>query len=238
MKKAVLSAALSAAMFAAAVPVIAQTTPQEATSGATQNAPEKPYGRHHRHPSPIGYMSRKLNLSQQQQDQLKPIFQKQREQMQAIRKDTTLTADQKKQKIEALHQEFQPQVNGVLTPEQQQQWQQVKAQGKPQLEERRQAMGSARMAQKLNLSAQQQEQIKPLMEKRREQAKAIWQDNSLTADQKKQKMQALNQETRAQMNTILTPEQQQQMQQMRENFKQRRHGHGPAGDAQPATPGA
>jgi Spy/CpxP family protein refolding chaperone len=34
----------------------------------------------------------------------------------------------------------------------------------------------------------------------------------------------LHQETQAQMNTILTPEQQQQMQQMRESFKQRRHG--------------
>ena len=94
------------------------------------------------------------------------------------------------------------------------------------------------MAEKLNLSQQQQDQLKPIMEKQREQAKAIWQDNSLTQDQKKEKMQALHQDSQTQMNAILTPEQQQQMQQMRQNFKQHRHGHGPATEAQPAPQGA
>jgi Spy/CpxP family protein refolding chaperone len=235
MKKLFLSAALAAAITAAGIPAVAQTATdqQSATSGAaTQNAPQQGRrGFHHR--AGFQHISKELNLSQQQQDQLKPIMEKQRQEIQAIRKDTSLTADQKKQKFQALHQDFQNQMNGVLTPEQQQQWQQMKAQGK----QRHEKMGE-RMAQKLNLSAQQQEQIKPLMQKQREQARAIWQDSSLTQDQKKQKMQALHQETQAQMNTILTAEQQQQMQQMRGQFKQRRHGHAPTGDAQPAPQGA
>lgn len=235
MKKVLLSAALTVAITAAGIPAIAQTATdqQSGTTGATpQNAPQQGHRGFHRRGG-FQNITRKLNLSQQQQDQLKPIFEKQREQMQAIRKDTSLSTEQKKQKFEDLHQDFQTQVNGVLTPAQQQQWQQLRAEGKQRPEE----MG-ARMAQKLNLSAQQQEQIKPLMQKQREEAKAIWQDNSLTQDQKKQKMQALRHETQAQMNTILKPEQQQQMQQMRENFRQHRHGHAPSENAQPAPQGA
>jgi protein CpxP len=239
MKRAMMTAALGAAMIAAGLPAIAQTAtaPQTDTNGATtQNAPAKPYGhRGARGAHMRQMMIRKLNLSQQQQDQLKPIFQNQRTQVQAIRQDTSLTPDQKKQKLLALRQDMQTQVNAVLTPEQQQQWAQMKAQARLRM-----ANGPAlgqRMAQKLNLSQAQQDQLKPIMQNRRVQAKAIWQDNSLTQDQKKQKMQALHQETQAQLNAILTPEQQQQMRQMRQSFRQRWHGQGPATNSQPAPQG-
>src|SRR3954454_10162745 len=196
MNKVFISAALGAAIIAAGIPAIAQTTTAPAT-GTTQNDAAKPYGHHGNHGAHMREMMiQKLNLSQQQQDQLKPIFEKQREQAKAIKQDTTLTEDQKKQKFQALRQDSQTQVNSVLTPEQQQQWAQMKQQGKQHMAEGRKNMG-ARMAEKLNLSQQQQDQLKPIMEKQREQAKAIWQDNSLTQDQKKEKMQVLHQESQA-----------------------------------------
>lgn len=241
MKRALISALLGTAIMAAGIPGIAQTTtdsPSGSGDATTQTTPGKTYGRRgHRGAHMRQMMINKLNLSQQQQDQLKPIFQKQREQAQAIRQDSTLTADQKKQKFDALRQDTQTQVNSVLTPEQQQQWAQMKAEGKQRMAENRQKMG-ARMAERLNLSQAQQDQIKPIMESRREQAKAIWQDNSLTRDQKRAKMQELHSQTQAQVNTILTPEQQQQWQQMRQNFRQHRHGRGPAANTQPAPQGA
>lgn len=241
MKKSLITAVLSTAMMATGIPVLAQTAtaPQTGTEGTTQNAPAKAYGHHHRrhHASMGKMMAQKLNLSQQQQDQLKPIFQNQRTQAKAIFQDSSLTQDQKKQKLQALREGTQTQMNAVLTPEQQQQWAQLKAQGKQKMAEHRQQMG-ARFAQKLNLSAEQQEQLKPIFQKQHEQAKAIWQDSALTQDQKKEKMQALHQDTQAQLNGILSPEQQQQMQQMRQNFRGHRHGQAPATDAQPAPQGA
>lgn len=72
-------------------------------------------------------MAKKLNLSQDQQDKLKPIFQQQHQQAMAIKNDSSLTKDQKKEKFQALHQQTMAQVNGILTPEQQQQWQQMRA---------------------------------------------------------------------------------------------------------------
>jgi Spy/CpxP family protein refolding chaperone len=209
-------------MIAASVPVLAQTaTGDQGTNGPTSAAPQGKAG-HDRHGNHFQKMAQELNLSQQQQDQLKPMFEKQREQAKAIWQDNSLAQDQKKQKLQALHQDFQSQVNGVLTPAQQQQMAQMH---KEHMTEGRQHFGE-RMAQKLNLSQQQQDQLKPILEKQREQAKAIWQDNSLTQEQKKEKMQAIRKDTQAQLNTILTPEQQQQWQQMRENMKQHRHGNG------------
>ncbi len=239
MKKIFLSAALSAAIIAAGIPALAQTATdsQSGTSDATsQNTPMKGRRGLH-HGDGFNNLSQKLNLTQQQQDQLKPVFQKQHEQVQAIRKDSSLTEDQKKQKIAALRQDTQAQINNVLTPEQQQQWEQMKANAKQRAGNRHEQMG-ARMAEKLNLSAQQQEQLKPIWQKQREQAKAIWQDNSLTQDQKREKMKALHQDTQSQVNAILTPEQQQQLQQMRQNSRQHRHGSGPATESQQTPQGA
>ena len=239
MKKSLITAVLSAAMMATGISVLAQTTTDSQTgaNGATtQNAPAQ--GRHgFHHGDGLKHIAQKLNLTQQQQDQLKPVFEKQHQQMLAIRNDASLSQDQKKEKIQALHQDTQAQIKGVLTPEQQTQWAQMKAQGKQHMAGHRKEMG-ARLAQKLNLSAQQQEQLKPVFQKQHEQARAIWQDNSLTQDQKKEKMQALHQETQAQLNSILTPEQQQQMQQMRQNFREHHHGQAPTTDTQPAPQGA
>jgi len=241
MKKLVISAVLSTAMMAAGIPAIAQTatdTQSGTNEATTQSVPNRGYGHHGQRGAHMRQMMiSKLNLSQQQQDQLKPVFQKQRDAAKAIRQDTTLTADQQKQKLDALRQDTQTQVNSVLTPEQQQQWAQMKAEGKQRMAANRHKMG-ARMAEKLNLSQAQQDQLKPVMQKQREQAQAIWHDNSLTQDQKRTKMQELHQDTQAQLNTILTPEQQQQWQQMRQNFRQHRHGQGPSTESQPAPQGA
>lgn len=238
MKRVLISAVLSTAMImTTGIVATAQTTDtQSGTNAANTPKAQGNYGHHGARGGHMRHMMiSKLNLTQQQQDQLKPIFQKQREQAQAIRQDSTLTADQKKQKFDALRQDTHAQINSVLTPEQQQQWAQMKAEGKQRMAANRQKMG-ARLAEKLNLSQAQQDQIKPIMQQQREQAKAIWQDNTLTQDQKREKMQTLRQNTQTQLNAILTPEQQQQWQQMRQ--KQHRHERGPAADSQPAPQGA
>ena len=72
-------------------------------------------------------MAKELNLTDAQKTQMKGIQQNARTQMQAIRNDNSLTQDQKRAKIQELHQSTQTQMNGVLTPEQQQKWQTAKA---------------------------------------------------------------------------------------------------------------
>ncbi len=83
-----------------------------------------------------------------------------------------------------------------------------------------------KLSQELNLTADQQAKIKPIFQQARTQGKTIHQDASLTKEQKMAKMKELHQTTMAQMNEILTPEQQTQWKQLREQHRaqwQQRH---------------
>jgi Spy/CpxP family protein refolding chaperone len=127
MRRILLTAALAGSIIAAGLPAVAQTaTDSQSTPSTTTQQTQKRHWHHHHH-NRMAYMAKKLNLSQDQQNQLKPIFEKQREQAKAIKNDTSLTADQKKEKFQSLRQDSMAQVNTILTPEQQQQWQQMKA---------------------------------------------------------------------------------------------------------------
>ena len=122
MKRILLSAALAGTMIAAGLPTFAQTTTE--SQSTTQQAQGK-HWRHHR--NRMARMAKKLNLSQDQQNQLKPIFENQHQQARAIKSDSSLTQDQKKEKFQSLRQDTMAKVNNILTPEQQQQWQQMRA---------------------------------------------------------------------------------------------------------------
>jgi periplasmic protein CpxP/Spy len=125
MKRLFITAALAGTMIAAGIPVVAQTaTDSQNTTTQAQNEG------HHHHRNRLAYMSKQLNLTQEQQSQLKPIFQKQHQAAKAMKEDTSLTQDQKKAKFKSLRQETMAQVNPILTPEQQQQWAQLREQAK------------------------------------------------------------------------------------------------------------
>ena len=75
-----------------------------------------------------GRIARELNLTDNQKALLKPILQAARQQFKAIRTDSTLTPDQKKQKLTALKAQVRAEVNQVLTPAQQAECQTLRAQ--------------------------------------------------------------------------------------------------------------
>ena len=100
-----------------------------------------------------------------------------------------------------------------------------------------------KLSQELNLTADQQAKIKPIFQQAHAQAKTIHQDTTLNKDQKKAKFKELHQTTMAQMNEILTPEQQTQLKQLKEQrraqWQQRRQQQQQQQQAAPpAAPGA
>ena len=125
MKRVLLTAALTGSMIVAGLPALAQSATDSQNS--TQQQPAKQWHHGGKHGDRMARMAKKLNLTQDQQDKLKPILEKQHEQAKAIKNDSSLTQDQKKEKFQALRQDTMAQVNGILTPEQQQQWQQMRA---------------------------------------------------------------------------------------------------------------
>ena len=87
-----------------------------------------------------------------------------------------------------------------------------------------------KFAKELNLTADQQAELKSIRENMRQQAQAIKNDSSLTADQKKAKFKELRKSTHEQMMAKLTPDQQAKFKEMRKEHRGHR-GHGRKGEA-------
>jgi Spy/CpxP family protein refolding chaperone len=157
-----------------------------------------------------------LNLSADQQSQVKQLMQYQRTQMQALRGNSSLTPEQRKDQVRQLRESNHQKMMALLSPEQQAQFKQLRQQRRGRVA----AFQSGRRfqgMQALNLTEQQKDQMKPVFESSRQQMRALRQDTSLTPDQRREKIKQIRENQRAQLNTILTPEQQQQLQQMHQH---------------------
>ena len=85
----------------------------------------------------------------------------------------------------------------------------------------------------LNLTKEQKAKVHPILQKAREEVKALRADTSIDHKQKKQQIQAIHQNTAKQLQTILTPEQFQKFQEMKEARKEHK-GKPFKGDKAPA----
>jgi Spy/CpxP family protein refolding chaperone len=84
-------------------------------------------------------MSKQLNLTDDQKEKLKPILQDEAKQLQAVQNDTALSHDQKMAKSKEIRQAHKSQINGVLTPDQQKKWEEMKKKAKGQSEKKSEA---------------------------------------------------------------------------------------------------
>jgi Spy/CpxP family protein refolding chaperone len=82
-----------------------------------------------------------------------------------------------------------------------------------------QGPGGQRMAKELNLTADQQAKVKQIMEANHAKMQAIRDDQSLTQEQRQEKMSALHESMKKDMAAVLTPDQQQKMANMHERGK-------------------
>ena len=87
-----------------------------------------------------------------------------------------------------------------------------------------------KFAKELNLTPDQQAELKTIRENIRQQAQAIKNDSSLSADQKKAKFKELRKSSHEQMMAKLTPDQQTKFKEMRKEHRGH-HGRGRKGEA-------
>jgi Spy/CpxP family protein refolding chaperone len=76
------------------------------------------------------------------------------------------------------------------------------------------------LATELNLTAEQENQIKPVLQDEFKQLKSVSYDASLTAEQKKTRATGIHDSTKSQINSFLTPDQQKKLAEMREKRKE------------------
>lgn len=86
------------------------------------------------------------------------------------------------------------------------------------------------MAKELGLSADQQTQMKALMEEERKTAEVVRADASLTPEQKKEKMKGIRQDFQAKRQALMTPEQRKKAEEMRANHPEGGPRHKGEGD--------
>jgi Spy/CpxP family protein refolding chaperone len=207
-----LSIALLLTLFLAAA-VSAQTAP--APSDNATAAPPKMMPRHN---GGFQRLAQQLNLTDQQKTQIQGFTQAERQQALSIRQDTSLTPQQKQDQFKQLRASTRQQIQGVLTPDQQAQMKQLRAEHAGMGRGKGAGMGRGQgpLAQ-LNLTADQRAKIEPILQSSWQQARAVRTDTTLTPEQKHAKIRGIHQGAMTQVNSLLTPEQQQQWQQRRQH---------------------
>lgn len=80
------------------------------------------------------------------------------------------------------------------------------------------------MTKRLNLSADQQSQIRPALVDRQQRMEALRQDQSLSPQDRHEKMQAIQQDTRSRIEAVLNDQQKQQFESMQQHMRGHRGG--------------
>jgi len=75
----------------------------------------------------LEHMKTTLGLSDDQAQKVATVFESQRPAMQTLRDDTSLSRDQRREKMREIHKDIQSQLAGILTPDQMAKWEQERA---------------------------------------------------------------------------------------------------------------
>jgi periplasmic protein CpxP/Spy len=89
------------------------------------------------------------------------------------------------------------------------------------------------LTRQLNLTADQQSQIKPILVDRQQKMQALWQNQSLSREDRRTQMQAIHQDSESRITAVLNDQQKQKYQAMQEHMRE--HGPGPGGDNAPPS---
>ena len=93
-----------------------------------------------------------------------------------------------------------------------------------------------RLSKELNLTDEQKEKVKPILDEQTKQMHATQEDASLNQEQKRDKMKQIHQTTHSQINDILTPEQQKKFAELKEQQKEHGEGSKESPSEQPKQP--
>lgn len=74
----------------------------------------------------LQHLSQALNLTAQQKGEMLPILQEEGPKLEAIKNNPSLTGAQKAMQLRAIHQQTDPQVKAILSPQQYEEWQTIR----------------------------------------------------------------------------------------------------------------
>lgn len=165
-------------------------------------------------------MKANLGLTDAQYASVKKINEQYAEKYSAIRSTEELEKADRRSTMFELRRQHQTEINGVLTPEQQQKWKALKDEHKDtRKEHRHDRHGKKRhdIKAELSLNDSQQKQMESERESMKTKMKSLRDDTTLNEDQKKEKALSLKKEHENAVKAILTPEQFTKWQEMKDH---------------------
>lgn len=102
--------------------VLLSAAPLAVAADAPAAAPAREHGPGGKHPGPkerLQTLAKELNLTAEQKQQVGALLKQQMEEGRALRADTSLSREQKREKMEAMRKASREQIRALLTPEQQ-----------------------------------------------------------------------------------------------------------------------
>lgn len=190
-------------------------------AGAAQAQSKQDTSFHHRKGG-HEMMMKQLNLTSAQQAQLKSIHENERKEMQALQNNTSsVAADQLRAQRKALHKKYHDQVQNILTPAQKDQLKKLHEQRKERGNEKAQwrkdkaVTGRGEWQKMLNLTPGQQDQLTTMRTDLKSQVQSIRNDQSLTQDQKREKIHTLMKDQQEKFKSVLTQDQIEKLQSLR-----------------------
>jgi len=93
--------------------------------------------------------------------------------------------------------------------------------------------GGGNLAEQLGLTEEQKPKVQAVMQDAGEKRKALRDDTALTPEQRREKMQSIQEETKTKLKGILTPEQMTKFEELAKNRRGPGPGPGPAKEGQP-----
>lgn len=165
-------------------------------------------------------MAKQLNFSEDQKKQAASYKQDLRKQMQELNKQENITVKEQRDRKAAILKSHKAKMDGLLTAEQKTKMAELKKQYKER-KQQHYAKRMDKMKTQLGLSETQVAQMKQQHETLSVKRKAIMDNQSLSREQKKEKMMALRTEAKAERSKIFTPDQLKKLDEMKKNRPER-----------------
>jgi Spy/CpxP family protein refolding chaperone len=129
---------------------------QTQSDQSTQSQPDHPHRgrgmRGKRGGQGMGALAQKLNLTDDQKQQFRQIHQQMMKQARTIHTDSSLTTDQKRDKMQQLRKQSHQQMFSILTPEQKDQLKQLREQHQKEMQEKNKGKSSGDQASAKSVS--------------------------------------------------------------------------------------
>lgn len=177
------------------------------------------HGRHEAHHGenmgggdPIAMLIAALNLTPDQQSQIQAIFEATKAQAREVSDDKTLSRDERMAKMKLLHETALAKTKALLTPDQLKKFNEVQSQlphgpGMHGHDHGPEGDPVAMFSTALNLTPDQQTQIRAILETVHPQMKVIEDDTTLSKDDQAARMSELHDATHAKIRALLTADQ-------------------------------